>query len=186
MVENRSESPFLRLPINALEQLSQLPPKEQQQVVLDRLYGNVTRLLTEKGLSVNRERSASRLKSQERINAKLERRGTDKLILDIYGMQVILPENQIYSALAAIDNKYPTPEQFPGNVPSLRDYNKETEWNPDRQDDYKAVHKNIVFVDGTIGIAEIQLMTAEQQQLAKRNRDTKKLNIEGRLNEISE
>lgn len=68
--------------------------------------------------------------------------------------------------------QYPTPEYFPEGVPSLKDYNDPTiPWNPLRQDDYRAVHKNIVFIDGSYtGIAEVKLMTVEQLEVANRNR----------------
>lgn len=163
-----------QLPNNALEQLAQLPPLDKQGAILGRLYHSIDRLLTGNGIAIDRDRSSGRVKTHENIDLKLKRRGTEKLVLDIYGLRLILPEEQIYPALEVIRTAYPTPEYFPEGVPSLRDYNDPTNpWNPLRQDDYRAVHKNIVFVDGSdVGIAEIQLMTAQQLEVAMRNRAT--------------
>lgn len=172
-MEHRDRSPFPNLPRDAVEQLRQLPPLEEQEGILARLFQNVDTLLTGSDISIDRERSSSRVKTWDRITAKLRRRGVDKLILDVYGIQLILPEDHIYPALHLIQEAYPTPEEFPEGVPSLRDYNDPTNpWNPLRQEDYHAVHMNIVFTDGVrTGIAEIQLMTAEQQEAAIRNRE---------------
>lgn len=161
-----------QFPGDTIEQLAQLPPMDKQGVILDRLYHDVDQLLTRHGILIDKERSSYRVKTEEAIAAKLKRRGREKLILDIYGLQLILPQDQIYPALEVITVAYPTPEYFPGGVPSLRDYNDPTiPWNPLKQDDYRAVHKNIVFINGSeVGIAEVQLMTVAQQEVAKRNR----------------
>lgn len=81
------------LPSNALEQLTQLPPMEQQEEILRCLYCSLDVLLTGNSIVIDRERTSYRVKTQERIDAKLKRRGTGKLILDIYGIQLILPND---------------------------------------------------------------------------------------------
>lgn len=163
---------FPKIPVNTLEQLAQLPSSEEQERILSRLYNSVIQLLAGNNLTVDLEKSSKRSKTREAIDRKINRRGTGKPILDIYGIRLILTEDQIHQAVEILSTRYPTPKRFPGGIPSERDYNDPTiPWNPLRQPDYRAFHKNILFTDGNqVGIAEIQLMTAGQWEIAQANR----------------
>lgn len=89
---------------------------------------------------------------------------------------IVSSQEDVIKLVQILRERYPTPDFFPGKIPSLRDYNDPTiSYNPHRQDDYRAAHLNICFsIDGNSGIAEIQFMTREQFDIAKKNRKAMK------------
>lgn len=165
-----------QLPTSSLEQLASLPSFEERNRILCSLFEEIKILLTENGVQVNTEDSTYRVKTDERIQAKIARRGSDDPILDLYGLRFILDAAFKQRAATIIMQNYPTPEVFPWGKPSFRDYSEEDvrknfikQFNQNILSSYTAIHIDILFGNCQVAeIAEVQLMTKEELELAER------------------
>lgn len=106
----------------------------------------------------------SRLKSPQRIREKLAQNGIPNWPLaDIYGLRVILSsKGEISRAILILRNQYPTPEEFPWGLKTLRTWG-----NSHSHPDYNITRMNLVFSNK---IAELQLLTPEQDKINKETR----------------
>lgn len=178
MSELLKVKPIGRLPIDALEQLRFLPSVDERYGILTSLYGEVGELLAVNGIKIDQARSSCRVKPDERIQEKIARRGLADPILDIYAIRLIMESSFKRLAAQVIRERFPTPDIFPWGKPSFRDYSDPevrrdfaSRFNPNIDDWYTATHLNIIFGKGLIvDIAEIQLRTPEEHDLAERRR----------------
>lgn len=167
-----------RLPVDAVEQLANLPPFEERKRILASLFFDIGRLLSDGGVKVDMERSSYRVKPEERIQAKVDRRGSADPILDLYAVRFIIENSSKEIAVQLIKGEYPTPDIFLWGKPSFRDYSDPevrrqfaSRFNPNIDDWYTAIHMDIIFGEGPIvNIAEVQLRNPEEHDLAERRR----------------
>ena len=177
-IEAPKVNPISRLPINALEQLKTLPTFEERERILASLFTDVGKLLSGEEVNIDMEKSSYRVKPEERIQAKIDRRGSADPILDLYAMRFIMEDSSKRLAVQLIKEGYPTPDIFPWGKPSYRDYSDPevrrqfaSRFNPNIDDWYTAIHLDIIFGDGPIlNIAEVQLRTPEEHGLAEKRR----------------
>jgi len=170
--------PIGRLPIDALEQIRLLPSVDERTRILMSLFGEVNELLVSSGVEIDQERSSYRIKPDERIREKIVRRGSADPILDIYAMRLIMENSFKRLAAKVIRERYPTPDIFPWGKPSFRDYSDPEvrkdfaiRFNPNIDEWYTATHMDIIFGEGpVVNIAEVQLRTPEEHDLAERRR----------------
>lgn len=179
MKEKLSGKPNRKLPSSATEQLANLPPFEERERVLASLFTTIREHLSVNGILIDVEKSSCRVKTEERINAKITRRGSADPILDLFALRLIMDKSFKALATQLIRERYPTPDIFPWGKPSYRDYSDPevrrkfvSKFNPNIDDWYTATHINILFNEGSIiNIAEIQLRTPEEHELAERKRE---------------
>lgn len=167
-----------RLPANAIEQIQLLPDVDERSRILTCLYNDIVNLLAKNGIKIDTERSSSRVKTDQRIQEKIFRRGWRDPILDIYGLRLIMENDFRSKAIEVIRTMYPTDDIFPWGKHSCRDYSNpeirsdfSNKFNPNIGNDYTATHLNITFGEGPVlNIAEIQLRTPREHELAESTR----------------
>lgn len=162
--------PF-RLPRTAWNQIAQFPSEEELAVVTERLHSEIKEILAVEHIDIIA--SSARTKTLERRRAKLERRGWDFPLPDVHGVRLIIAENYTKPAAHLILEHYPSPKRYWWGLPSYRDYSDpktKGRFNRASLSQYEAIHLNIRLNDGA-KIAEIQIMTPEQLQMAELTRD---------------
>ena len=171
-----------RLPEDVYEQLRLLPEPEIGEEICKSLFFDIVALLNSEGIKVDFYKSGFRVKSLDRIKAKVESRNSTSPLRDIYGIQIITEERDRERIKDIIQSNYPaTPKNFPDGMPSFRDYaDTETreyiksKFNPHISSLYSAMHVNIVFVREGVDvcdIAEVQVMTQAELALYNHTRE---------------
>lgn len=141
--------------------------RQKWQQATERLHNVILELLKVNGIEV--VSSSFRLKSRESIMQKWKRTDPSTAPLaDIYGVRYILKDEEtIDRAVLVIKKYYPTPDIFPWDMPTLRrGVYKEESSHPD----YNTTRMNILFSEER-KIAEIHLLTPEQEKIDKKTRD---------------
>lgn len=133
--------------------------------LLEQLDRNAGKLLVNNGVSILK--SEYRLKSAQRIREKLTYDGKpDWPLADIYGLRLIVsPKTNIDSIALFLREKYPTPEEFPWGLKTVRNWG-----NSHSHPSYNVTRLNIIFNEDKI--AEFQVMTLEQYKIDQSTRLT--------------
>lgn len=170
-----------RLPKNALEQVAKMQSEWEieKRIKLKELFDNVCACLEENGIGFDKEKSKPRLKTRERVQDKIDRRGSDDLILDKYGLRfVVTSKKDKYKAQKIIEHYYVVPEFFK-NKPGVRDHSKKEikdfqrqNFNSNTTDDYTGLNINLLFGKWeSPDVAEVQLMTKREFKRAEKSRE---------------
>lgn len=153
------------------------PAKKEWEQLLKNLYKSILELLIKNDIEVID--SSFRLKTGERMREKRAPGVSTAPLLDIYGTRFILKDKKsIDHAVKIIHKEYPTPHKFPWEV---RTYRKEN-YNEYSHPHYDSTKINILFKDPNseeVKIAEIQLLTLEQEKI---DRDTREYYEKNREN----
>lgn len=155
------------LPTNALDQLAKLPTDERvRRQILDGHFLDLKSLLTRNGIYFDQQKSQPRLKTMERIAAKIDRRGFEQLILDIFGVIFVVKEEDKIRGARILSLNYPTPAKI-GGKPTLRNYAIKAErdsfiekYNSSIDSSYHAIHQNLCFGDNYV--SEVRWMNEKQ------------------------
>lgn len=175
-----------RMPKDVYEQLDRLPCDEERGEICMELAQKIYSLLSNNHIVV--DNITMRVKSEARMNSKIERRGSTAPLRDIYGIRIITEYPDRAKIAAIVQSAFPlTPEKFEDGMPSVREYaNPETRqfvksnFNPRISERHSAMHINIVFrgKDLTImasptellDIAEVQVLNEEEMRIFKETR----------------
>lgn len=145
------------------------PVKEEWKQLLENLFKSILELLVKNDIEIIN--SSFRLKDQERMREKRAPGTSMAPLLDIYGMRFILKdEKSINQAIKIIHKEYPTPNKFPWEIPTY----KKGGYNEHSHPNYDSTKINILFKDPNseeTKIAEIQLLTPQQEKIDKETRD---------------
>lgn len=134
----------------------------QELSVVNDLHHEMLSYLRSRGINVLE--SGARIKSTERLLEKIENPLRDpNPVLDLYALQLVVNQPDIFRAIKSIRKKWPMPKEFPWGMRTARNGR-----NPLSHPDYQAVHMNFVF--DTDKIAEVKLFTPEQLRAEQETR----------------
>lgn len=170
----------MRLPNDVYEQIKALPCDEERGEILGDLAVKLAAILGRNGIPL--EAATMRIKSREKIEKKIERRGSTAPLRDLYGVRFVIESPDREKIAKIIQDAFPgTPEKFADGMPSIREYaNAETRkfikanYNSHISDRHSALHINIVFPRNETGlyeIAEVQILTPEEMQIFRETRE---------------
>lgn len=170
----------VRLPKDVFEQISALPCDEERGEILVDLAIKLGALFGRNGIPL--EAVTMRIKSREKIQKKIERRGSSAPLRDLYGVRFVISNADRAGLAKIIQDAFPdTPEKFPDGMPSVREYADaqtrqfvKANFNPRISERHSAMHVNIVFPrDGSdlYEIAEVQILTPEEMQIFRETRE---------------
>lgn len=161
----------IRLPRTAYNQVAQFPSEDKLVAITERLHSEIRAVLEAKHIDIIT--SSARTKTLERRMDKLERRGWDFPLPDVHGVRLILATVCTKPAAEVILEYWPSPKRYWWGLPSYRDYSDpkmKGRFNRASLSRYEAIHLNIRLNEGA-KIAEVQIMSPEQLQIAEQTRD---------------
>ncbi len=178
-IETESER-IPHMPADVYEQLAALPEEEVRSAICTNLALGLSILLADNGVKF--EDVTARVKTKEKIERKITRRGSAGPVRDIYGVRFITREPDRGRIAKIIQSAFPnTPQKFENGMPSVREYaDSETRaliqanFNPHISDRHSALHINIVFLrEGTniYDIAEVQILTPDELKIFYETRE---------------
>lgn len=170
----------IRMPQDVSEQIADFPSKEESKTICRALEVRIRNIFAAAGEEILD--LTWRVKTDESIKEKTERKNSTEPIRDRFGLRVVARVRDRLDTAKMIQADFPlTPRFFANGFPSIREYADpkvrdliKQNFNPNISDLHSALHVNIAFLtsdSSRLKIAEIQIMTPEELEVYHSTRE---------------